>query len=195
LVIIVDNASSDRTGEVARQMKARVIIESRKGKGYALRTGFKAIPADTDYVVVIDGDNTYKADEIPRLIEPVASGFADMIVGSRLSGKITKGSLSFEHKLANWMYTFLVRHFYRVNTTDVLSGFLVMKKKLVDELLPNLESGGFAIEMEMNTKASRMGYGIFSVPITYDIREGKSKIEGFKDAFGILIAFFKYKFW
>jgi hypothetical protein len=89
----------------------------------------------------------------------------------------------------------LVRHFYRVNTTDVLSGFISIKKEVLDKLVPHLESKGFDVEMEINIKVSKLGYKIFSVPITYDIRLGESKIEGFKDAVGIFYAFFKYLTW
>jgi len=194
-VIVVDNNSTDKTREIALKMKVKVLFEERSGKGYAIRKAFDNLSKDTDYVVLIDGDNTYKTSEIPRLIEPLASSFADVIVGSRLSGKTYKGSLSVEHRLANWFYTFLIRHFYRVNTTDVLSGFIALKEKAVEDLRKVLVSNGFSIEMELNIKASRLGYEIYSVPVTYDVREGESKLEGFKDVVGIFLVFFRYIFW
>lgn len=194
-VIVIDNNSTDSTAAIAKKHGAKVVFEKKKGKGNAIMAGFKFLPSDTKFVVIIDGDNTYKSNEIMRLIEPLENNFADIIIGSRLSGKTEKGSLKFEHRLANWFYTFLVRHFCRVNTTDVLSGFVALKRKVVVDLFPHIQSSGFAIEMEVNIKASKMRYKIFSVPITYDVREGESKIEKFRDSFHILYAFFKYLIW
>jgi len=83
-VVVVDNNSTDETAAVARSLGAIVIHEPKKGKGNAMRTAFKTVSDDTDFVVMLDGDHTYKAGEIPRLIEPLASDFCDVVVGSRL---------------------------------------------------------------------------------------------------------------
>lgn len=194
-IIVIDNNSTDRTSQIARQKRTRVITEKKRGKGNAIRAGFKEIDKDTDYVVVIDGDNTYKAKEIPRLIEPLESNFSDVIIGSRLGGKTRKNSLKFQNRVVNWIYTFLVRQFYWVNITDVLSGYFALKKKVIDKLKPYLESKGFTIEMEMITKIAKLGFTVYSVPITYDQREGESKINAIKDGLGILYMFFKNLFW
>lgn len=194
-VLVVNNVSSDKTEKIAQQYRCRIVNETKLGKGNAIKKGFENISKDTDIVAIIDGDNTYKSSEIHRIIEPIENGFSDVIVGSRLSGKTKRGSLSPHHRLANWFYTFIVRHFYRVNTTDVLSGFMAMRAKVAFELLPQIQSTGFSIEMELNIKASKMGYFIYSVPITYDIRSGESKIEGIKDAVKIFYTFYKYIFW
>lgn len=86
-IIVIDNNSTDKTGEVAREHGATVIHEPKKGKGNAIRTAFHSINDDTDYVVMLDGDDTYRPEEVLRLIEPLRSGFATVIVGSRLGGK------------------------------------------------------------------------------------------------------------
>src|SRR3989338_3872938 len=101
-VLVIDNNSKDKTAEIARKLGARVIQEKKQGKGNAIRTGFRNISKDTDYVVMLDGDNTYKPHEILRLIEPLESNFCDVVIGSRLEGKMNGHALSFSHRLANW---------------------------------------------------------------------------------------------
>lgn len=194
-VIVINNNSTDKTVEVAFRHNAKVINEYRKGKGYAIQTGFDAITPGTKYVVMLDGDNTYKTKEIIRLIEPLDSNFCDVVIGSRLSGKMKKNSLKFQNRIANWMYTFLVRQFYQTNITDVLSGYFAWKKEVIDKLAPHLESAGFEIEMEMITKMEKLGFEVYSVPITYDEREGSTKIEALKDGIKILSMFFKNLMW
>jgi dolichol-phosphate mannosyltransferase len=194
-VIVIDNNSRDATASVSQAHGARVLFESRKGKGNALRTGFRAVSDDAAYVVMLDGDNTYKPHEIPRLIEPLANGFCDVIVGSRLGGKTMKDAFLLKNRIANWFFTFLVRQFYKANVTDVLSGFFAWKKEVIDELVDHLESEGFAIEMEMITKMKRLGHEMYSVPITYDTRAGETKLSAWKDGVRILYALMRYFFW
>src|SRR3990167_5699833 len=157
-VIVIDNNSTDGTANIAKERNVRVVHEKKLGKGNAIKAGFDALDEDTLYVVMLDGDNTYKSREIPRMVEPLASNFCDVVVGSRLGGKMRKNSFRFSNRLANWGYTFLVRHFYQANITDVLSGYFAWKKDVIDELKPHLKSDGFAIEMEMITKIVKLGY-------------------------------------
>ena len=185
-ILVIDNVSSDRTAEVARERGARVVFEPRTGKGNAIRTGFKNVSEDTDYVVMLDGDDTYKPHEILRLIEPINSDFADVIIGSRLDGKMNDRSMSMSHRLANWFFTFFVRHFYKANVTDTCTGYFAWKKEVIDRLDGQVVSEGFAIETEMITKMARLGFRIYSVPITYDPRSGDSKLSPIGDGLKII---------
>jgi dolichol-phosphate hexosyltransferase len=194
-VIVIDNNSTDKTVQNARAANAIVIREEKKGKGNAILTGFNSVQSDTHFVVMLDGDNTYKSKEIVRMIEPLMNNFCDVVVGSRLGGKIKKNSLKFQNRIVNWIYTFMVRQFYKANVTDVLSGYFAWKKEVLDVLAPHLESEGFEIEMEMITKMKRLGFEMFSVPITYDEREGETKIESIKDGIKILHMFAKNLIW
>jgi dolichol-phosphate hexosyltransferase len=194
-VIVIDNNSSDRTAEIAARKGARVIFEHAKGKGNAMRKGFACIDSDTAYVVMLDGDNTYDAREMLRLIEPITNDFCDVVIGSRLGGKVTKNAFRMQNRLANWMYTFLVRRFYRANITDVLSGYFAWRRDVVVGMRDHLKSDGFSIEMEMISKLVKLGYSIYSVPITYNVREGESKIESIKDGLKILSTFSRNLFW
>lgn len=194
-IIVINNNSSDQTAKVALEKGARVVSEKKQGKGNALKTGFKNISSDTDYVVMLDGDNTYKSKEITRLLEPLENDFCDIVIGSRLEGKLSGDSLSLSHRLANWFFTFLVRRFYFVNTTDICSGYFAWKKKVVDDLSPHIKSDGFAIEAEMITIMAKLGYKIFSVPITYDRREGNSKLSPYLDGIKITWMLLKNLLW
>ena len=194
-VIVIDNNSSDRTAEIAASKGAHVIFEEAKGKGNAMRKAFNSIDNDTTYVVMLDGDNTYDAREMLRLIEPLSSGFCDIVVGSRLGGKVTKNAFKTQNRLANWVYTFLVRCFYSANITDVLSGYFAWRADVIVEMREHLQSDGFSIEMEMISKLVKLGYSIYSVPISYNIREGETKIESIKDGLKILSTFSHNLFW
>lgn len=189
-IIVVDNNSTDKTVEIVRKHKVKVIRENKRGKGNAIMRGFRSISKSVSYVVMLDGDNTYKGSEIPRMIEPLESGFCDIVVGSRLSGKMSTNALRFSNRIANWVYTFLVRQIYRANVTDVLSGFFAWRREVTDSLTDHIESRGFSIEMDMITKSVKLGYSLCSVPITYDVRDGESKIQALQDGLKIMAVLF-----
>ncbi len=189
--IVIDNNSTDRTAKIATELGATLINEPKQGKGNAVMKGFYSIPKDTDIVVMIDGDNSYKTDEILRMIEPIDSGFCDVVIGTRLNGKISRGSMKYMNRVGNWLLTFLVRVAFHGNVTDVCTGYFAWKKDVIDNLAPNIKSGGFSLEMEMIAKMAKMGYEIYSVPITYDQRAGKSSLHPIKDGTKILGTWFR----
>lgn len=185
-VFVIDNNSNDGTADVARQAGAVVLHESKKGKGNAIRTGFRKLPADIDYVVMLDGDDTYSPKELLRMVEPLHSGFSEVVIGSRLGGRIHGDSMPTFNRFGNWFFTFAVRVLYRVGVTDVLTGYFAWKKEALDRLHPHLVSDGFAIEMEMITKMARLGHQIASVPISYHQRAGDSNLRPLHDGARIL---------
>lgn len=194
-VMIINNNSKDRTEEVAIRAGARVINETKKGKGNAMRTGFASLPEDTGYVVMLDGDATYDPGEITRLVEPLIHDFCKVVIGSRLSGKMSEGSMSFVSRTGNWFFTNMVRIVHRVAVTDVLTGYFAWTREAIDELSPHLHSSGFAIEMEMICKMARLGHDIYSVPISYTPRIGESNLRPFHDGARILKMFAKTLRW
>ncbi len=185
-ILVIDNNSKDNTSEEAKNAGARVITETKQGKGHAIRTGFNNIHPSAEYVVMLDGDDTYRPEEVLRMLEPLHHNFCDVVVGSRLGGKIRGDAMHSVNRAGNWLYTHLVRLVYSVNITDVLSGYFAWKRPVVENLAPNLVSSGFAIEMEMITKMSKMGYEIYSVPISYNLRAGESHLRPFHDGALIL---------
>ncbi|CAN5239846.1 hypothetical protein BH09PAT2_BH09PAT2_01380 [soil metagenome] len=139
-VVVVDNNSKDSTKEEVRKRNIKIIHEPLRGKGHALKTGFMSVSPDTKYVVILDGDNTYKAEEMPRLLEPLQNNFCDVIVGSRIGGKTIRGSLTSSHRFINWVFAFMVRHFYNANITDCLSGYFAFKRESLNKLVGHLDS-------------------------------------------------------
>ena len=194
-VIVIDNNSTDNTAAVARSLRATVIHEPRQGKGNAIKTGFYNIPSDSDYVLMLDGDNTYQPKEAMRLVELLDSGFCNVALGSRMGGKISEDSMTTFNRAGNWIFSHLVRYIYRVNVTDVLTGYFAWKREAIERLRPHLVSNGFAIEMEMITKMARLGEEIYSVPISYHARAGESSLHPIYDGFRILWMFTKNLFW
>lgn len=197
-VLVIDNASKDNTSKIAKSKGAKVIFEPNKGKGNAIKTGFKNISKDTDYIVMVDGDDTYKTSEMLRLIELLDSKFCDVVVGSRLEGKMNGHSMSRSHRFANWLFTFLTRKLYsNANVTDTCTGYFAWTKEAIDTLNGYIKSKGFAIEAEMISRMSRLGLHIYSVPITYDPRAGetKSNLSPFADAMKIIGMLIKNRAW
>lgn len=185
-IMVIDNNSRDRTAQVARDFGATVIQEPKKGKGNAIRRGFYSIPADSDYVVMLDGDSTYRPEEILRLVDFLDSDFCSVVIGSRLDGWMRDGSMKTFNRLGNRIYSFLVRFFYNANVTDALTGYFAWKREAVERLRPHLTSNGFDIEMEMITKMARLKEEICSVPISYHLRVGKTNLNPVFDSVLIL---------
>jgi glycosyltransferase involved in cell wall biosynthesis len=194
-IVVIDNNSTDGTADIARTAGARVIVETKQGKGNAIRTGFYSIGDDTDYIVMLDGDDTYKPEEILRLIEPLDAGFAKVIIGSRMHGRIRVDSMKRLNRLGNQLYSNLVRTIYRVMVTDVLTGYYAWSREVIEDLRPHLRSQGFAIEMEMVTKMARLGYAIYSVPISYDPRLGDSSLNPIYDGARIMHMYLRNLRW
>jgi dolichol-phosphate mannosyltransferase len=194
-VLVIDNNSKDNTAAVARRAGAKVVFEPKQGKGNAIRTGMASVSSDTDFVVMLDGDDTYRPEEIIRLVEPLNSKFCKVVIGSRLGGRIPEGAMSGFNLMGNWIFSHMVRYYYRVNVTDVLTGYFAWTKAVIDELGPQLVSRGFAIEMEMITKMARLGHEIYSVPISYNPRAGESSLRPIYDGWRILMMFARNMRW
>lgn len=174
-LIVVDD-STDRTAEIAEKLGAKVIREV-EGYGRAYIEGLRA--AEGEVVVMLDADGTYDPLEIPKLIEPIISNKADIVIGSRFLGEIKHGAMSPIHKLGNRLLTKLTNFFFKSNFTDVHSGMRAARKESIDSLKLSCEGMEFATEML--AKAWRRGLKIMEVPITYHPRKGDSKLRTFRD--------------
>ena len=188
-VLVVDNASSDRTATLARAAGARVVHESRPGKGYALLTGFRdAGPAD--YYVMVDGDDTYPADQLPTLLAAAARG-ADMVIGTRLQER-DAGAMRRGHGFGNWLFIQLVRLLFGLRTSDLLSGYRVLSRRYLDAV--PLIATGFEIELELSLQGLAHGFHIAEVPVRYRSRGAgsSSKLRTFRDGWRILRSLFLF---
>lgn len=159
-VWVIDNGSTDGTAGIAEAHGARVVHESRRGKGFAMRAAFRRV--DADVYVMVDGDDTYPAEAAEALLAPVREGRADMTVGSRLM-KGTASEFRALNRLANWFYPFVIRMLVHVRLTDVLSGMRAMTREFVEGV--PLVAQGFEIEVELTVKAAERHFRIVEVPI------------------------------
>ena len=186
-IYVYDNNSKDKTSEIAAEHGAIVRFESRQGKGNVCRSMFRDI--DADYYIMVDGDDTYPAEFAPALIEPMASGMADMTVGDRLSN----GSYGDEndrafHGFGNNLVRWLIKVIYGFAFDDVMTGYRGMTRTFV-KTMPVM-SQGFQIETELSIHAVDKGWRVVDVPIDYRDRPdgSESKLDTFGDGAKVLMA-------
>lgn len=173
-IIVVDNNSADNSSKIARQLGAKVIKEKVQGYGSALRKGFSE--ARGEYIIMCDSDNTYDLREIPKLLK---FKNYDIVIGNRFKG-MKKGSMSMLHRyIGNPLLSFILRTFFKTKTRDTHSGFRLIRKSSLERL--KLSSNGMEIASEMLLKAAKMKMRIKEVSISYNKREGRSKIRSFSD--------------
>jgi glycosyltransferase involved in cell wall biosynthesis len=184
-IVVVDNASTDRTREVAAQAGAQVVRETRRGKGFALVTGLRyAAPADI--FLMVDGDGTYAAEDAGLLIARIRDG-ADMAIGTRLQG-VGDGAFPVGHSWGNQLFIAVVRLLFGIRTLDLFSGYRALTSRLL--MQSPLIAQGFEIEAELSIQAFANRFRVDEVPITYRARTGDSasKLHTLRDGYRILIA-------
>ena len=175
-IVVVDNGSTDGTGELARQAGATVVREGRRGYGYACRAGVLAA-GDADVIVLLDGDAADETSDLPRVLEPLLGGRADLVVGSRVAepGSREPGSMSIQQILGNRLATFLILHLYGMEVTD-LGPLRAIRRE--DLLALGMGEMTYGWSVEMMAKAIRAGYRYREVPVAYHRRIGVSKVGG-----------------
>jgi len=194
-IIVVDDCSTDGTGEVARRLseihsQVRVVRHQRNsGKTAALRTGF-ALTAG-DIVIVQDADLEYDPTDIFGVIRPILDGHADVVFGSRFLVRRAARVLYFYHFLANKFLTFLSNALTNLNMTDVETGYKAFRGDIIRSMI--IVSSGFGFEVEVAAKIAKLKVAIYEVPISYYGRtyaEGKKVL--FKD--GLIALWFVIRF-
>lgn len=177
-IIVADN-SDDDTPQIARSLGAKVVTPDRRGYGYAYLHGLKN--AKGNYLVIGDADNTYDFLEMPRLLEPLTKGDADIVIGSRFKGEIKKGAMPRLHQyIGNPVLTGFLNLFFKAGVSDAHCGFRAIRRDALEKM--NLKSHGMEFASEMLTEAVRRRLRIKEVPVTYYPRESsKSKLNSFSD--------------
>ena len=179
-ILVADGNSVDRTRQIAQDKGAEVIIESRRGKGRAMRTVFEQTKAD--YVFMLDADYTYPATYITRMLDILEQGY-HVVIGSRLQGKIEKGGMSFLNLVGNHLLTFMANALYSTRISDLCTGYWGWKGDIIASL--PLASDGFTFEAELFTKLAGKGYQIAEIPINYRRRTTPPKLKALRDGLKI----------
>jgi len=178
-VVVVDNASTDRSAELAAAAGARVVSEPRRGYGSAYLKGFRE--ARGRYFVMGDADLTYDFEDIDRFIAPLHVDGRDMVMGTRLKGDIQKGAMPWTHRwIGNPILSGMLKLFFRTSISDSHCGMRSFTREAFDRM--ELRTTGMEFASEVVVKALERGLTIEEVPITYYVREGDSKLEGMRDA-------------
>ncbi len=194
-IYVIDNASQDRTNELAQAAyqelgcKGRLLEEPRKGKAAAVRKAFMAI--DADVYVMVDADMTYPASDLPMLLAPVVDGRADIVCGNRHnSGVYSRENKRPLHDFGNNLVRWLINFLFSGSLQDILTGYRVMSKRFVKNY-PIL-ADGFELETEMSIHALDKGYAIIELPTAYrDRPEGSfSKLNTLTDGMLVLKTIF-----
>ena len=193
-IIVIDDGSTDSTKKILEDYKNLydflISYEQNKGKGYALREGFKKCTGDI--ILIQDADLEYDPEDYKILIDPFINKNADLVLGSRFKGDGPKRLLNFHHRIANFIITLLVNIFTNINFSDVETCYKVIKKSSLDKV--SLKENGFSFEIELIMKLSKLKLNIYEVGISYSGRtyEQGKKIR-LKDAFTAIYSIFKYK--
>jgi glycosyltransferase involved in cell wall biosynthesis len=168
-ILVVNDCSKDRTGDIVREIAARNsrvrLVEHKVngGKTEALKTGFAQVQGEI--VIVQDADLEYDPAEIPEVIQPILDGNADVVYGSRFLVRKASRVLYFYHYLANKLLTFSSNLFTNINLTDVETGYKAFRADIMRNMV--ITSSGFGFEIEVTAKVAKLGCAIYEVPISY----------------------------
>ena len=183
-IYVYDNNSKDHTDEIARKAGAIVRYEYKQGKGNVIRTMFREIEADC--YLMIDGDDTYPAENAREMCDLVLAGKADMVIGDRLSSTyFTENKRPF-HNFGNRIVRWLINKLFKNNVKDIMTGYRAFSNQFVKGF-PVL-SKGFEIETEMTIHAVDKNFKLVEIPVTYrDRPQGSvSKLNTYSDGIKVL---------
>lgn len=193
-ILVLDDGSNDGTAEKIRAMKPCDQVrpffhETNQGKGAALRTAFAH--AKGSIVIVQDADLEYDPRDIPRLIQPILDGNADVVYGSRFHGQSQRVHL-FWHRVANALLTLFSNMLTNLNLSDMETGYKALGIDVVRKL--KIRENRFGIEPELTAKIAKQSCRVYEVPISYHGRDyGAGKKIGFRDALWALWCIIRYR--
>jgi glycosyltransferase involved in cell wall biosynthesis len=182
-VLVVDNGSQDRTGELAREVGAEVVVEPRRGYGRAYKTGFEY--ARGQIIATADADHTYPVENIHELVRVLEQENLDFITTNRF-GYYLDGAMSFKHKIGNNILNLTTKLLFLTDLKDSQSGMWVFRKELLNKL--QLTSDSMAFSQELKIKACCFSKCKWKeIPIVYRNRVGKVKLRSLRDGTGNLL--------
>ncbi|WP_299762683.1 glycosyltransferase family 2 protein [uncultured Dokdonia sp.] len=177
-VIVVSNASTDQTDDVAKKAGATVLREDTPGYGNACLKGMEYVANSkdkTDIIVFLDGDYSDYPEQLPLLITPIIEDGCDMVIGARDKRFRESGSMTIPQIFGNWLATTLMRLFFRARFTD-LGPFRAMKYSSLLKLEMEDKTYGWTVEMQLKVLKKKMKYT--EIPVKYRNRIGVSKVSG-----------------
>jgi glycosyltransferase involved in cell wall biosynthesis len=175
-IIVVDNGSTDKTAEVARQFGAIALRQTEKGYGAACLTALNSLPDGVEIVVFMQADGSEDPSQARNLIAPLLDGRADLVLGSRITGHAEKGSLLPHQRFGNWLATRLIRLLYGHSYTD-LGPFRAIRVVSLRSLGMRDRNYGWTIEMQIRALQHRLH--VMEIPVTYRLRQaGQNKVSG-----------------
>ena len=174
-VIVVDNASDDGSGEIARGAGASVVLEERRGYGSAYLAGLDV--AQGEYIVMADADLTYDLREIPAFVHELDAG-AELVVGNRFKG-IKPGAMPWLSRIGNPILSGFLNLLYRTGVGDVHCGMRALRRDVLPVL--HLRSTGMEFASEMVIRAAREKLDVREIPIELHPRVGESKLSPLRD--------------
>ena len=182
-IYVFDNCSTDSTSRMAEEHGALLLKECRAGKGFVVESMFARIKAD--FYVLVDGDDTYPAEYVHKLLEPVVLGGADMVVGGRLS-QYADESFRHLHVFGNRLVRVLVNWVGHSRLTDIMSGYRAFNRKVVKRI--PVVSSGFEVETDLTLQMLYYNLKILEIDVPYRKRpEGsQSKLRTLQDGFRVL---------
>ena len=197
-VVVVNNASSDRTRQRAEEAGATVLDQPLRGYGNACLMGIAHLrdkERRPDVVVFLDGDHSDHPEELPRLLAPIAEDQADLVIGSRALGTRERGSMTPQQVFGNRLACTLMRWLYGVHYTD-LGPFRAIRWEALERL--GMEDRNYGWTVEMQVKAARQRLPYAEVPVDYRRRIGFSKVSGtvkgtIMAGYKIIATIFKYR--
>lgn len=172
--IVADNGSTDGTRDVARRVGAIVVIENERGYGAACQAGLNAV-GDSDIIVFLDGDYSDHPEDMRLLVDPIASGDAALVIGSRIEASRSTGALTPHQRFGNWLACTLMRRLFGTHYSD-LGPFRAIRSDALSAL--NMQDRAYGWTVEMQIRAARIGLTSLEVPVRYRPRIGVSKISG-----------------
>ncbi len=177
-VIVCNNASTDRTRDMAMQSGATVLDQPKKGYGSACLKGLEYIAqkdVKPDIVVFLDADYSDHPEEMVDILRPIVEYDQDMVIGSRALGKMEEGAMMPQQIFGNWLATNLIKLIYKYHFTD-LGPFRAIRYNRLCDL--EMKDPDFGWTVEMQVKAAKQGLRCTEVPVSYRKRIGISKVSG-----------------
>jgi glycosyltransferase involved in cell wall biosynthesis len=173
-ILVVDGGSTDGTPELVVSFGARLIQEPQRGYGRACAAGLAA--AQGEIVVFLDADGADDPSVLPRLVQPIQEGKAELVLGSRLAGGITPGAMPWHQRFGNMLAAWSIHQLYGLALTDLSPFRAVDRQALLDLGMRDMTYGW---PTEMIARAARFGWRIHEIPVPYRPRlGGRSKISG-----------------